>query len=488
MIDEESRLLVNGRLTRAAGGRTFDNLNPATEEIIGRVADADAGDLDAAVAAARDAFDLTEWSVDHQLRGRCLLQLQDALEREREEIRAELVAEAGCPVSMTYMTQLDLPLADALRWPAAAIGDIPWVRDLPVVELFGLRSWRKVVKEPVGVVGVITPWSNPIGITLSKLGQALATGNTVVLAPAPETPWTAARLGRLIAEETEIPPGVVNVITASDRAIGEALVTDPRVDLIAFTGSTATGRRIMEQGASTLKRLCLELSGKSADIILDDADFAAKLCLAWMVCLHGGQGSAMPSRLLVPRTRYDEAIELVADGFSKVPIGDPTDPANIQGPLISAGQRDRVLRCIAGGVREGARLVVGGGRPTHLEKGYYVEPTLFADVDNVMTIAREEILGPVLVVIPFEDDADAVRIANDSGYGLSGAVTSGSGKRAESVAARLRAGRVSVNGGIWYGADLPFGGYKASGLGVQNGIEGFEQYLETKALSGLVGR
>jgi aldehyde dehydrogenase (NAD+) len=237
-----------------------------------------------------------------------------------------------------------------------------------------------------------------------------------------------------------------------------------------------------------LKRLFLELGGKSAHIVLDDADFSSALAMAWAaVCSHAGQGCAMQTRLLLPRARYDEGLDIVATGFATVAYGDPTDANNFMGPLISAKQRDRVLGYVERGVEEGARLVSGGGRPAHLDKGWYVEPTLFADVDNAMSIAQDEIFGPVLVVIPYADDDDAVRIANDSPYGLSGGVTSASEERALAVARRIRAGTLSVNGGIWYGADSPFGGYKASGVGRQNGLEGFEQYLETKVVAGPLG-
>jgi aldehyde dehydrogenase (NAD+) len=347
-----------------------------------------------------------------------------------------------------------------------------------------MRSWRKVLKEPVGVVAGIIPWNYPFEVTLQKVGQALATGNTLIVKPAPDTPWNATRLGRLVAEHTDIPAGVFNVVPASDNSVAEELVIDPRVDLISFTGSTAVGRRIMEKGAPTLKRLFLELGGKSASIVLDDADFTAAIPSSAMVCMHGGQGCAMLTRLLVPRSRYDEAIELCTAGFGGVKVGDPTDPSVIQGPQISARQRERVLGYIEKGKAEGARVVLGGGRPSDLPKGWYVEPTLFADVDNTMTIAREEIFGPVLVVIPFGDDDDAVKIANDNAYGLSGAVTSGSEERAIAVARRIRTGTIGVNGGIFYGADAPFGGFKASGVGRQGGLEGFQQYLETKTLSG----
>ena len=480
----ERRLLVDGALVDASDGRTFQNVNPATEEVLGDVADGTAADMDRAIAAARRAFDETDWSTNHALRKRCLLQLQAALEDERELIRAELVAEVGAPVLLTYGPQLDAPLSDGLLWPAEQIDGYPWERDLPEGNAFGVRSWRKVAKEPVGVVGAITPWNYPFEILINKLGQALAAGNTVVIKPAPDTPWSATRFGRLIAEKTDIPAGVVSVVTSSDHLLGEQLVTDPRVDAISFTGSTATGRRIMEKGASTLKRLFLELGGKSATIVLDDADFDASLAMAWAVCAHAGQGCAMQTRMLLPRSRYAEGLDIIAAGFQTVPYGDPADASNFMGPVISAKQRDRVLGLIQKGVDEGARLVTGGGRPAHLDKGWYVEPTLFADVDNSMTIAQEEIFGPVLVVIPYEDDDDAVRIANQSAYGLSGGVTSASEDRAMAVARRIRAGTMSVNGGVWYGADSPFGGYKASGIGRQNGLEGFEQYLETKTYGG----
>ncbi len=484
----EPRLLIDGKLVESSNGATFDNINPATEEVLGQTADGTRDDMDAAIAAARRAFDSTDWTTNRPLRKRCLEQLQAALEEERELIRAELVAEVGTPILMTYGPQLDAPLSDGLLWPASQIDTFEWERQLPDGDAFGVRSWRKVVKEPAGVVGAITPWNYPFEIIINKLGQALATGNTVVLKPAPDTPWSATRFGRLIAERTDIPPGVVNIVPSADHALGEQLVEDPRVDVISFTGSTATGRRIMERGASTLKRLFLELGGKSAHIVLDDADFASALAMAWAAaCSHAGQGCAMQTRLLLPRPRYDEGLEVVRGGFETVAYGDPTDASNFMGPLISAKQRDRVLGYINKGVEEGARLVLGGGRPAQFDKGYYVEPTLFADVDNTMTVAQEEIFGPVLVVIPYEDDDDAVRIANDSPYGLSGGVTSASEERALAVARRIRSGTMSVNGGVWYGAESPFGGYKASGLGRQNGIEGFDQYLETKAIAGPLG-
>ncbi|MFE4963840.1 aldehyde dehydrogenase family protein [Streptomyces sp. NPDC056660] len=481
-VQGESRMLVDGALVDAAGGAAYDNVNPASEEVLGRTADASAADMDRAVAAARRAFDETGWSTDHALRRRCLEQLHQALQEEKEAIRAEIVAEVGAPVLTTHMAQVEWPLSDGLRYPAGLIGDFAWERDLPDTETAGWTSHRKVVKEAVGVVAAIVPWNFPLEVAINKIGPALAAGNTVVLKPAPDTPWNATRLGRLAAERTDLPPGVLNVVPTADNRVAERLVTDPRVDLVSFTGSTGVGRRILELSAATLKRTMLELGGKSAMVVLDDADFAQVVPQSAVACMHAGQGCALTTRLLVPRSRYAEAVEIATATYARVPYGDPTDPANLAGPLINARQRERVLAYIAKGTAEGARITVGGGRPEHLKRGFYVQPTVFADVDNRMAVAQEEIFGPVLVVIPFDDDEDAVRLANDSRYGLSGSVYSGSAQRADRVARAVRSGTMNVNGGLFYGPDAPFGGYKQSGLGRQNGLEGLEGYLETKTI------
>jgi aldehyde dehydrogenase (NAD+) len=476
-------MLINGKLGDAEAGRTYPNINPATEEVLGTAPDASEGDMDRAITAARHAFDTTTWSTDRAFRRHCLEQLQTALESNRESLRRTLIDEVGTPLLLTYGPQLDMPLADAVLAPASAMETFPWERDLPDVDNMLGRARRIVIKEPVGVVGAIVPWNFPLEITLHKLAQALATGNAVIVKPAPDTPWNATQLGRLIAEHTDIPPGIVNVVTSQDHLRGQQLVTDPRVDLISFTGSTATGRRIMELGAPSLKRLFLELGGKSATVVLDDANFDEVLPGAAFVCAHAGQGCAMPTRLLLPRSRYEEGVAIVAEAMRTVQVGDPNDPGVLTGPLINATQRERVLGYIENGKKEGARLVLGGGQPAGLDRGFFVEPTLFADVSSSMRIAQEEIFGPVLVVIPFDDDDDAVAIANDSVYGLSGGVSSSSEERSLTVARRIRTGTLGVNGASWYAADSPFGGYKASGIGRQGGLEGFEQYLETKTIA-----
>jgi len=483
-VSPESRMLIDGELVEAPSGKTFENVNPATEEVLGQVTDASPEDMRRAIAAARRAFDETTWSTDRAFRKRCLEQLQEALEAEQEELREQLILEVGCPRMLTNGPQLDAPLAHALRFPAELIDRYAWESELEdAPDMRGTMTSRRIWKEPVGVVGAITPWNFPFEVAITKLGQALATGNTVVLKPAPDTPWNATFIGRIIAERTDIPAGVVNVVTSSDHLVGEELTVSRQVDLISFTGSTAVGKRIMEKGAATMKRLFLELGGKSATIVLEDADLGMASMGGFMICAHAGQGCAIPTRMLLPRSRYDEGVELLKGVMEAVPYGDPQRPDVMMGPLVSAKQRDRVLGYIAKGVAEGATLALGGGRPSQHETGWYVEPTLFTNVDNSMTIAQEEIFGPVLCVIPYEDEDDAVRIANDSNYGLAGGVLSDSLEHSLAVARRIRTGVMSINGGNFYAADLPFGGYKDSGIGRQNGTAGFDQYLETKSLA-----
>jgi aldehyde dehydrogenase (NAD+) len=488
----ESRMLIDGELVAAASGAEFDNVSPATGLLLGRTAAAGPDHMDSAIGAARRAFDATDWSTNRELRKRCLEQLQSALEAEREELREELIAEVGCPAMTTQIAQLDWPLADALCYPAGLIDDFEWERLLDGGGLFGDRNARSVVKEPIGVVAAITPSNFPIEVILNKLGPALATGNTVVLKPDPNTPWNATRLGRLIAERTDIPAGVVNVVPTPSNEVAGLLGTDPRVDMISFTGSTAVGKLLLRQGAETLRRTFLELGGKSALIVLDDADPAKIVPSALGVCVHAGQACAATTRMLVHQSLFDEAVATVTATFQAVPVGDPALPQTLVGPLISAAQKQRVLSACEQARLDGAEIPTGGESfddlPGSLAGGHYVQPTVIVGVDNSASIAQQEVFGPVLVMLPFGDDDEAVRIANDSAYGLAGAVSSASTERAMGVARRIRTGSIGVNGGMYYGADAPFGGYKSSGVGRQCGIEGFAQYLETKTIGYRVPR
>jgi aldehyde dehydrogenase (NAD+) len=482
-VTGESRLLIDGKLVEATGGRSYENLNPATEETIGAVADATREDMDRAIGSARRAFDETDWSTNLEKRAACLRQLQAALEKHKEASRGQIVAEVGTPIMLTYAVQQDSCITD-MGWDIRCAEQYAWERELGVHEFFGSKSARLVRREPIGVAGLITPWNFPFMLNLSKIVPALMAGCTAVLKAAPDTPWSATWIGKLIAEETDLPPGVLNIVTASDPAeVGDQLTADPRVDVVSFTGSTAIGKHIMRRGADSLKRVFLELGGKSAQIFLDDADLLNLVPAAGAgICMHGGQGCAITTRMLLPRSRYAECVDALKVAYENLPYGDPTEMGNVMGPLINARQRERVLGYIEKGKAEGARCLAGGGRPAKFSKGYFVEPTLFVDVDPDATIAQEEIFGPVLSVIPYEDEADAVRIANNSRYGLSGSVRAGSLERAMSVAKRIRTGTLSVNGGQWFGPDSPFGGYKESGIGREHGVAGFEEYLQTKTI------
>lgn len=481
-FNPETRLYIDGRLRQSYTNNVVENINPATEEVLGVCTDAGTDDMDEAIGAARRAFDTTDWSTNHDFRQHCLLQLHDALQAEVDDMRAELVAEVGCPVSSTYIAQLDWPMADAIRWPATYISEFAWERDLPDAALTGAPYHRKVLKEPIGVVGAITPWNFPVEIISAKLGQILATGNTVVLKPAIETPWCAMRWGRIIAEKTDIPPGVVNIVPTSDNNIAQNLVTDPRIDMVSFTGSTAVGKLIQQLSGDTMKRNLLELGGKSAYIVLDDADLTTALPGCIGALIHSGQGCAIAARVLVPRQFYDQAVDFVTAAVGAIGVGDPTDPANFCGPLVSAKQRDRVIELIEIGRQEGGRITTGGGAPDGKARGYFVAPTVFADVEPNHRIFQEEIFGPVITITPYDGGDDgAVAMANNSAYGLSGSVM-GSHDRAMAVARRVRTGTMNVNGALFYGADAPFGGCRMSGLGRQNGVEGFEQHLQTKAI------
>lgn len=486
MMELESLLLIDGKLVPATDGATFDNVNPATGQVIGVAPDASVQDIDASIAAARRAFDETDWSTNVELRVRCIRQLRDAFVENADEIRRLTVAEVGCPVSLTHGPQLDIPV-EGLGYAADVAEAYEWETDMGLAKPFGVATHRTIRREPIGVVAAITPWNFPHQINLAKIGPALAAGCTVVLKAAPATPWSATMLGRLVAEHTDIPPGVLNVITSSDNAIGEMLCTDPRVDLVSFTGSTATGRKVMAAASETLKKTFLELGGKSAFIVLDDADPGlAAMGAAFQIMAHAGQGCAITTRLLVPRAMHDEVVDQLVSMIGGIGWGDPTDAGNFMGPLISQAQQDRVLGYIRTAVDEGATVVTGGKAGAlggDLAGGFFVEPTVLVGVDQNSTVAQEEVFGPVLAVIPHDGDDDAVAIANNSAFGLSGAVVGTDIERARAVARRIRTGTIGINGGIFYSPDMPFGGYKQSGIGREMGIAGFEEYLEIKSVA-----
>jgi aldehyde dehydrogenase (NAD+) len=476
-------MLIGGNLVPSADGATFENINPATEEVIGMAADGSAADMEAAVTAARTAFDTSDWSTNVPFRLHCLRQLHEGMLRHADEFSDTLVAEVGTPVLLINGPQFATPVG-SITWVADLLERYVWETDLGEVEVYGSKTRRTLRREATGVVGAITPWNFPVQINLAKCVPALAAGNTVVLKPAPDTPWAASLLGRIAHEETDLPPGVLNVVTSADHLIGQQLSEDPRVDLVSFTGSTATGRKVMVAAAQTIKKVFLELGGKSAYVVLDDADIANAVAgVAFQITAHAGQGCAVTSRLLLPRDRFDEGVEAVVAVLAGFTYGDPTDPSTMMGPLISERQRQRVLGYIDKGIEQGATAVLGGGVPAHLGRGYFVEPTVLVGVERGAVVAQEEIFGPVLVVQPYDGDDDAVALANDSIYGLSGAVVGESLERARSVARRIRTGTISVNGGMYYSPDVPFGGYRQSGIGREMGVAGFEEYLEIKSLA-----
>lgn len=473
--------LIDGKLVPASNGATYAVLNPATGAEIGQVPDSTADDVEAAIAAARRAFDETDWSTDHELRVRCIRQLQKALLDNADDFKALTTAEVGMPGFMIGAAGFDGPV-DGLTFVADTAEAYEFETDLGVASPMGIPSRRTVRREPVGVVAAITPWNVPTQINLAKVAPALAAGCTVVLKPAPDTPWLAYELGRLIAEHTDVPAGVFNVVAPRSNEVASVLTSDPRIDMVSFTGSTQTGRAIMAAAAPTLKKVFLELGGKSAAIALDDADVASVAgATAFAACIHAGQGCAITTRLVVPREKYDEAVQVAAATMESIGAKDPTDPGAICGPVISAVQRDRVENYLKLAIEEGGTFATGG--KVIDQDGYWIEPTVVAGLDNSSRLAQEEIFGPVLVVIPHDGDDDAVRIANDSAYGLSGSVDSGDLARAKAVAARIRTGTLAVNGGVWFSPDAPFGGYKQSGIGREMGVAGFEEYLETKTIA-----
>lgn len=476
----DRRMLINGELVTGKG--SYPSINPATEEVFGHAPEATVADAEAAIKAARRAFDDTDWSTNVELRIRCLDQLHKALIEHREELAALTIEEVGATVALTHGAQLDQPIA-IVRYYADLLETFPMTEDLGTVEIRGAQHHRWVEKESAGVVAAIIAYNYPNQLALAKLAPALAAGCTVALKASPDTPLVTLALGELIANHTDIPAGVVNVISSSDPKVGAALTTSADVDAVTFTGSTATGRAIMAAASATLKRVFLELGGKSAAIVLDDADFnTAAMFSAFSMVTHAGQGCALTSRLLVPRNHHDEIVEMVKTNFSHVRWGDPKDPNTYMGPLISEKQRDKVDAMVQRAVADGATLVTGGEKKG---PGYFYTPTLLTNVDPDSEIAQEEVFGPVLAVIAYDDDDHAVEIANNSIYGLSGAVF-GSQERAVALARRIRTGTFSINGGNYFSPDSPFGGYKQSGIGREMGAAGLEEFLERKTFATVV--
>jgi aldehyde dehydrogenase (NAD+) len=477
---DRAQLFIGGDWVKPSTSDVIEVISPATEDVIGRVPAGQAADIDAAVAAARSTFDSGIWrSTSIAERGEFMKALAAAMWARSEELIQATTAEMGSPIAQTRMAQVPGAIMMLEYYAAMAAGLSTSERRTGV-----LGDWT-VVREPVGVVGAIIPWNGPMYMSMYKLGPALLTGCSIVLKPPPEAPLSSYLLAEAVME-SGIPAGVVNIV-AADRAAGRHLVSHPGVDKVAFTGSTAAGRWIMEECAKSIKRVTLELGGKSAALVLDDADIknAVDTVVAG-VTANNGQICVANTRLIVSAKRHDDIVEAIADRFRDIQVGDPWDEATGVGPLVAERQRTRVLGYIDAGKDEGATLVEGGGRPEHLDKGWYVEPTLFANVDNGMRIAREEIFGPVLSVIKYHDEKEAVDLVNDSSYGLGAAVFSQDIQKANDIAREIRAGTVNINAHTFDFA-LPFGGFKQSGIGREGGPEALSNYLEFKTI-GPIGK
>jgi aldehyde dehydrogenase (NAD+) len=481
----EERLLIDGELTGATGGVTFDVTNPATEEVAGVAADGTPADFDRAIAAARRAFDTNagNWRDDVEFRAHCVTQLRDGLARAQERLRRVIVTESGTPISMTYGIQLAWPIQEAGYWADYARG-FKFLRDTGTHQGLGTTFREKLQYMPVGVVASITPWNAPLYLNITETVPALLAGNAVILKPAQLTPWAGLELGRIAAEETDIPPGIFQVVVSNDNDVAAALTSDPRVDMVTFTGSTAVGRKILAAAAPTVKKTVMELGGKSTHIVLDDADLMQVLPLAaGGVCSMSGQGCTLSTRILLPRTKLAEGLAIMKATMENFPYGDPWEMKNYSGPAVSDVQRAKVLGLIEGAVAAGATLVAGGGKPAHLPTGYYIEPTLLSDVDPRSVIGQEETFGPVVTVTPYDTEEEAIAIANDTIYGLAGQVSSGDNDRALAVALKVHTGTIGANAAPTISLTSPLGGVRQSGLGRRYGEHGFEEYLEVKAIS-----
>ncbi|BCO88591.1 aldehyde dehydrogenase family protein [Mycobacterium paraintracellulare] len=468
---------IDGQWTDPDCGR-YDVVNPATEVVIQTAPDASVAQVRQAVAAARSAFDTGPWpAAEPAERARCLQQLSDALMARSEEIYALALAEWGCSANERLIH---------VDGPAFMVGHAAELAAEPAeapMDAWGAAGTTLLRYEPLGVVAAMTPWNFPHTLNVMKLGAALAAGNTLVLKPSPLTPLAGLALARIIDEDTDIPPGVVNVVTPTSVEASRSLTLDPRVDMVSFTGSSVVGRDVMAGAATTMKRVLLECGGKSATILLPDVDVTDDLLerLLFEGCtMHAGQACILNSRLLLPEAIHDEVVDRLAALSREVVIGDPVDPAVTMGPLISREHLDRVEGFVKRAEADGATVVAGGARPKDLNSGFYFEPTILTDAAADSYIAQEEVFGPVLTVLRYRDDDDAVTIANNSSYGLGGAVWGSDIDRAVAIARRMRTGQVSVNGTI--PGDAPFGGFKQSGIGREGGVMGLRAYMEPKAI------
>jgi aldehyde dehydrogenase (NAD+) len=472
-VQERLQFYIDGEWVNPSQPKTLDVINPASEQPIGRISLGSAADVDRAVKAARAAFE-TFSRTKKEERIALLSDIAREYQKRYDEIARTITAEMGAPAWLSKAAQA-----------ATGIGHLnETIKVLKDYEFSETQGTTQIVREPVGVCGFITPWNWPVNQIMCKVAPALAAGCTVVLKPSEIAPLNAMILAEIF-HEAGVPKGVFNLVNGDGPTVGAAIASHPGIDMVSFTGSTRAGVAVAQAAAPTVKRVTQELGGKSANVILDDADFATAIAGGVRGCfLNSGQSCNAPTRMLVPASRQAEAIEIAKATAAQIAVGDPDQAGVTIGPVVSEAQFDKIQRLIQKGVDEGATLVAGGpGRPEGLAKGYFVRPTVFANVKNDMTIAREEIFGPVLSILPYKDEEDAIRIANDTPYGLSGYVASGDLDRARRVASRLRTGNVHLNGA---GADFtaPFGGYKQSGNGREWGRFGFEEFLEVKAVLG----